>query len=516
MSDPPPPPSRPSIGIKSPPTGSGETPTPSDVHINGTTHVIYGLKNADPLGRLTDLETLPSEWMRALLWVSRTEGKGDNACTWYVPKACTAMDERWANVIARDEFAECDMIRSPPPWHPVDGVGSKLGPWTDADTTRLQMWFDRAYGIFLRPTDLERVVAVVAEGRKYHPVRDWLDSLVWDGKRRIPTWLTDVMGCADTPYVRAVGQAWAVSAIARAYKPGCKVDTVLVLEGKPGTFKSSVLRALVGDEWFLEMAITDVSNKDALQVLRSKWIAEFPEIDGLSRNEQAAVKSYFSRQVDTYRASYGRGSKDYPRQTVFAATTNKSEWLTDETGGTGRRMWPVKCTRGDVAMARALRDQFWAEAKVRWECHEEWHITDPEIMDAERAEQDARFRSDPWEETVSAWLCNDASDIGSRAVLGVTVTDVLSGPLSLDTARRDHAAATRVGSILRRLGWIPGKQETRSGARVRLYRPATGAATNGDLEPLSEPDGVIDLLAAREESLRDSQAPEALTHPRRV
>ena len=108
-------------------------------------------------------------------------------------------------------------------------------------------------------------------------MREWLDSLRWDGVKRAPTWLIDIMGVEDTPLVRAVSCAWLVSAAARIYRPGCKVDTVLVLEGKPGIHKSSVLRAIAGDDWFLEMSIADVAAKDAMQLLRRKWLVEFPE-----------------------------------------------------------------------------------------------------------------------------------------------------------------------------------------------------------------------------------------------
>jgi putative DNA primase/helicase len=335
-------------------------------------------------------------------------------------------------------------------------------------------------------------VKIAAHRNRVHPVRDWLDGLRWDGQMRSSTWLVDVMGCEDTPYVRAVGQAWLVSAVARIYNPGCKVDTVLVLEGKPGIFKSSVLRALVG-EWFLEMSITDVANKDAMQTLRRKWIAEFPEIDGLSRAEQAHVKAYFSRQVDTYRASYGKGTRDYPRQTVFAATTNKEQYLVDETGGSGRRMWPVRCVRGDLGLAGSLREQLWAEARVRFEGGQEWHLRDPELRDLERSEQDARFRSDPWEQTIATWLAKP-SDLGDKTSRGVSTADVMYGALGMDVAKRDHAAASRVGAILRRIGWMPSKYpELIDGARVRLYRPEHGAGTNGHTLWPMESSGVVPI-----------------------
>lgn len=383
-----------------------------------------------------------------------------------------AHDPRWQGVLAYDEFAETIVTTSAPPWRPCDVPegGAKPGDWTDEDTTRVQCWLSDAYTLDLGTDAVLFAIRTAAHRKVVHPVRSWLDSLRWDGKQRLPTWLPDVMGCDDNIYTRAVGTAWAVSAVARAYEPGCKVDTVLVLEGPPGTFKSSVLRALAGDPWFLEMSITDVSNKDAMQILKRKWIAEFPEIDGLSKNEQSHVKAYFSRQVDTYRASYGRGSKDHGRQMVFAATTNKSEWIVDETGGTGRRMWPVRVRHGDTGLAMVIRDQFWAEARARYEGGEKWHITDPKIIEFERAEQDLRFRSDPWESTIAIWLARP-SDVGSLASFGVTTSEVMGTALAIESGRQTVADAMRVGAILRRIGWHPGNPETRNGARVRVYRP---------------------------------------------
>jgi putative DNA primase/helicase len=440
-------------------------------------------------------------WETRLL---RTLPKGEVKFRPVVANVVTVLtsDDRWAGVLAYDEFAEGIVKLKAAPWRDLDtGADNALGDWSDDDTTRMQCWLSDAYALDVSEGAVLGAVKLAARRKIVHPVRDWLNSLRWDGTKRLPTWLIDVMGCEDSSYVRSVGQAWGVSAAARAYKPGCKVDTVLVLEGKPGIFKSSVLRALVADEWFLEMSISDVANKDAMQLLRRKWVAEFPEIDGLSRTEQAHVKSYFSRQVDTYRPSYGKGTRDFPRQVVFAATTNKNEYLTDETGGSGRRMWPVRCTRGYAALASDIREQFWAEARVRYECGEPWHIIDPDLRDDERSEQDARFRADPWEQPIAEWLAKPG-DVHSKAVLGVSTSDALQS-VGLDIAKRDNGHAARVGSVLRRLGWVPGKHpESRNGVRVRLYRPAEGAATNGHtLVPLEHgPDAFLEPEAHTEDA----------------
>lgn len=438
------------------------------------------------------------DWRRFLLRKIDSDGKVKHGLRPVVANVVTVLahDPAWSGVLAYDDFAETIVTVAPPPWRPQDReTECKPGDWTDEDTTRVQCWLSDAYGI---DCGLEAVLAGVklaSVRKRIHPARDWADSLRWDAQRRLPTWLIDVFGCDDTPYVRAIGVAWAVSAVARLYSPGCKVDTVLVLEGDPGIHKSSVLRTLVGDPWFLEMSISEVANKDAMQVLKRKWIAEFPEIDGLSRTEQAHVKAFFSRQVDTYRPSYGKGSRDFPRQTVFAATTNKREYIVDETGGTGRRMWPVWCREGDVARAKDLREQFWAEAVARYQGGEEWHMRDPSLRDAEREEQDKRFRSHPWEQPIARWLVKPVEVPlgGSRAKEGVTTSDVLTG-IGVPVERQTHADAGHVGAILRRLGWVPGHPESINGVRVRKYRPADGAGTNGHtLLPLEPTTGVRQL-----------------------
>jgi predicted P-loop ATPase len=132
-------------------------------------------------------------------------------------------------------------------------------------------------------------------------------------------------------------------------------------------------------------------------------------------------------------------------------------------------MWPVKCSRGDVALARALSEHLWAEARARYQSGEQWHLSDPGLRDAEREEQDARYRPDPWEQTIAEWLAQPSS-VGHKATLGISTTDVLDA-LKLDVGRRDNGHCARVGAVLRRLGWQPGHPETRNGARVRLYRP---------------------------------------------
>lgn len=387
-------------------------------------------------------------------------------------------DDRWRGVLAYDEFAEGIVSRGPPPWHADDAPSAlNTGDWTDDDITRVCAWLSREYELDSHPNMALSAIAVVARRTPIHPVRDWLRGLVWDAIPRIDRWLTDFCGASDTPYVRAVGSMTLISAVARVEKPGSKVDTTLTLQGSQGIGKSRLIRALFGDEWTCETQ-GELGTKDALQILRRKWVVELPELDALSRSEATRVKAFLSSQVDTYRASYGRCVRDYPRQCVLIGTTNAEQYLKDETGA--RRFWPVRVRQIDVEGLRQHRDQIWAEAHARYAAGEPWHMTASSVLRDAEEEQSDRYCVDPWEVVVREWL-NDPFQAGAeRRRNGVTTTDVLMGALRMLPARMTRADKTRVGASLRRLGWT-SRQIRRGGARVRVYQPPEVVPTGGDV-----------------------------------
>lgn len=417
-----------------------------------------------------------------------------------------ANDPAWKSTLAYNDFAECVVTLRPPPWRDQDRPRETVpGEWTELDTARLQAWASEHYALDLSDGATVAAVRVIADRVHIHPVRDRLDALKrqWDGKKRLATWLIETMGAADTPLTRAVSTAWLVSVVARVYQPGCQVDTIMVLEGKPGLRKSSILRTLIGDEWFFEMAVSDITNKDAMQVLRCKLVGEFPEIDSLSRHHWGNVKAFITRPTDRYRESYGHRARDFKRQVTFCASTNKGRsqpWITDETGGTGRRVWPIECTRGDedsIRWVKDNRDQLFAEAVVRYESKEPWHFIDPALVQDAQEEQQARFQSHPWEPLIANWLnAPPAMGMKPRSEFGVTTTEVALGAIpGLDASKLNTRVAADVAGILVRLGWVnDGRQERRNGARVRLYRPEHAGKSEEDLAldnvrplPVAEP-----------------------------
>jgi predicted P-loop ATPase len=267
-------------------------------------------------------------------------------------------------------------------------------------------------------------------------VRDHLDSLKWDGTVRIEAWLSRYLGVEDTPYVRAVGPRFLILAVARIFDPGCQVDHMLVLEGDQGIQKSSALRALA-QPWFSDR-ISKPGSKDSAMEVAGIWVIEWSELDALSKAGNSAIKSFVTRRHDRFRPPYGRHVVERPRQCVFAGTINPNGgYLNDPTGA--RRFWPVTCGVIDLQGLVRDRDHLWAEALVRFRAGNPWWLETPELEAMATAEQERRFRGDPWAERVGEWLAGRDE---------VSVSEVLTGVLGIPAGSQSHSAEIRVSRIL--------------------------------------------------------------------
>ena len=362
---------------------------------------------------------------------------------------------QWQGVLAYDEFNARTVIRKRPPW----GEEALDAHWNDHHESLTRVWF-QSEDINAGLGDVSRAVAAAARSNPFHPVREYLDALTWDGTPRLDEWLVVYWKAADTPYVRAVGPRFLISAVARIYRPGCKVDYLLIFEGPQGKLKSEALRALAGEAWFTDR-LSHVASKDAAIEIAGVWLVEIAEMDALTRASTSALKAFLTRRFDRFRPPWARHLVRLQRQLVFAGTINPpiGGYLKDPTGA--RRFWPVACPGMiDRDGIERDRDQLWAEAVARFKAGEKWWLETPELEALATAEQASRFKGDVWKEPVKRW-------IGRR--IDVSVGEVSKGALGIEPRNLSHADEIRIVEILKDLGFE--KYRARRGSqRSNRYR----------------------------------------------
>jgi predicted P-loop ATPase len=304
---------------------------------------------------------------------------------------------------------------------------------------------------------------IAAQVPQYHPIREYLDGLEWDGQERIGPLAGGAVAleCEAQQIHRAYLACFFVSAVARIMKPGCKVDTALVLQGPQGVRKSSFFRSLVPvDRWFTD-DMGGLENKDASMAVGRTWIVEWAELESVRRSNTGSVKAFLTRQTDSFRPPYGRLIEDFPRASVIVGTTNEDQFLQDATGN--RRYMVLPVTMIDTDAVVAMRDQLWAEAVHRFRTGEAWWLTTEES--AVQREKNADLVSeDPWESLIARWL--PKSSTFSTTGHYVSMAEILGGCLEIGKERRTRSHQMRVAKILGNLGW---KRERRTVAGVQQW-----------------------------------------------
>ncbi len=267
-------------------------------------------------------------------------------------------------------------------------------------------WMQKTYSFYGNAALVGRALLHVARDNPRDPIQEYLGELAWDGESRLDSFLevylgVDVSDEETARYVRAVSKKWLISLVARALRPGCKVDNVLILEGEQGAGKSSCLSALAGSAWFLDTAL-EIGDKDTLQAISSSWLVELGELASLSRAEVPRIRQFISSQVDKFRAPYGRVTEDSPRRCVLVGTTNPEGfgYLTDRTGN--RRYWPVTVGVVDVEAVARDRDQLLAEAVAAFKAGERWWFERSEAAMV-NAQTETRATESSYEEGVERW-----------------------------------------------------------------------------------------------------------------
>jgi hypothetical protein len=315
-----------------------------------------------------------------------------------------AFRKMWTGVLAYDNFSLSVTTLKDPPWFDLADAawpGSKPGEkWTDNDDRLAAIWLQRQEAIYVSDEVAGKAIQTVAHDHRVHPVRAYLRGLIWDGTPRLNAWLSTYLGVAPSPYAAAVGARWPIAAVARIFRPGCKSDCCLILEGPQGGWKSTAIRTLA-DPWFTD-EIAELGSKDAALQTRGVWVIELSELDAMAGAEIARVKAFMSRSTDRFRPPYGRLPIDSSRQCIFAGTVNHSAYLKDETGG--RRFWPVACGRINIEALARDRDQLWAEAVVRYRKGEPWWLDSSDLHQLATQEQADRYEGDAWDEIIAEWV----------------------------------------------------------------------------------------------------------------
>lgn len=439
-----------------------------------------------------DLESAPGE---SAEWKKRLEfsASGGLRSTLNNISLLLENEARFAGRLRKDTFNDRIVVEGELPWQREAGE-----PLNDTDLDNFRLALDRVLEEKVAAADVITAVNVAAGRRAFHPVREYLDGLTWDGVPRLDTLFIDYLGAEDSPYTRAVTRKAFVAAVARVYDPGVKYDTMLVLSGAQGRYKSTILSTMAGP-WFSDSMRT-FEGKEAVEGLRGAWIVEISELQAFDRVSTEAVKAFLSKRSDRYRPAYGRMLQEYPRQCVFFGTTNSAAFLRDTTGG--RRFWPVRIdvqarTKSVPKELHGERDQLWAEAVARYRAHETLYLTG-EVEEAARKLQEEAREVDPWEsllldfvekqipEDWHKWpldrrrdfLCGQTYSAAGGPALKlvaretVSATEFLCEALGVAPGNMSQRDSIRVNKILRGLsGWEPSPNRYRTPySQVRGYR----------------------------------------------
>lgn len=384
------------------------------------------------MAKLTVHEGRSGRWVDLI----RKNPRGEPLATFFNAELALREAPEWAGRIAYDEFSMRVVLKDDPPWEVQLGA-----VWGEHHDRQALKWL-QAKGILVNEQVLSSAVRAVAIHNTINPLKAYLEGLKWDGTKRVGQWLTLYLGVEQSAYARAVGERWMISAVARAFRPGCKVDCCLILEGPQDAGKSTALRTL-GNGWFTD-ELDDMGSKDSCLQLLGAWIIELSELTSISRSDVARIKAFMSRTTDRFRPPYGRQLVEQPRRCVFAGTVNHGAYLRDETGA--RRFWPVECGTIDLESLGRDRDQLWAESVQRFRDGASWWLDTPELRAAADGEQRVRFESDAWDELIQNWL-------EAEGLLSVSLDEILERCLKKDRSLWTQSDKIRISKVLSFNGW---------------------------------------------------------------
>lgn len=355
------------------------------------------------------------------------------------------------DIIRHDEMAHATILAGAIPG--AEEQWTKARPITDADILFIQEAVQSCGLRRIAKETMRDAIAARAVEKRFHPVRDYLVRLQWDGKPRIGTWLSYYLGVEASDYASAIGKMFLIALVARVMRPGCKVDYMLILEGPQGAMKSTACRILAGEEHFSDN-LPDLSRGDAVRLsmhLRGKWLVEIAELSSFNKAETHTLKEFITQAVERYTPKYGREEVREPRQCVFVGTTNESVYLRDPTGA--RRFWPVTVSTIDLEALAQDRDQLLAEAMHEFRAGAQWWPDREFEAEHIAPQQEARYEADPWQEAIETYLRRVQPD-------RITAIEILREAICIELPRIGTPEQRRVKTIMQALGWGQKKTET--------------------------------------------------------
>lgn len=334
----------------------------------------------------------------------------------------------------------------------VRDSSGKMRLWTDEDSAASRTYIEKEYGIH-NVSKHEDAFKCLLQGNSVHPIKQTIEAVKWDGEDRIATFLHKYTMCEDTPYTREVSRLIFAGGIHRLYEPGCKFDDMPVLIGKQGAGKSTIVRWIaLDDKYFRE--VNEFEGRPGQEILNGAWICEVSEMLAMTKaREQAAVKSYLSRLVDSYRPSYGQYVTDLPRTCIFIGTSNNAQFVTDKTGA--RRFYPVECNLTGYEL-HDIKDQCkadvlqcWAEALAKYDTPFMNAYADRTLKPEIEVQQENAIEEDYRVGMIEKYLTHCNQD----RVCTLMLWEKALG-YNLDFKRPEKSDQTQIGLIMRNMtGW---------------------------------------------------------------
>ncbi len=310
---------------------------------------------------------------------------------------------------------------------------------------------------------IDEAVKTYAMRYKYNPVTDYLNNLVWDKTPRLAKWLSVIGSTEDSEYTRFVSTLIFVSAVKRAFEPGCQCDHMPIIEGKQGIYKSRAIR-VIGGAWYKEISLMD-KDKDTIHNMQGAWIIEVPELAAFTKKDINSLKAFITISEDSARLSYARNVQKFPRRSIFIGTINPEAngYLMDKTGN--RRFLPVTVKQIDVDALHRFRDQLFAEAVCLYKEGWKIYIDSDRLAAMARKEQHEREEKDEWCGLVMQWIKDTFFNENEYK----TLFEIYNGAIGGTKDRYDQATSRRMGNVMRMIGVIPPKVSKRNGIVAVYY-----------------------------------------------